>query len=69
MTHDTSAGLTHPEESSAAVENQNNIKSTGRYHYMDNVRALAMFVGVLFHASLAYSPLLQNLWFTSSADT
>jgi glucan biosynthesis protein C len=28
-----------------------------RLHYMDNLRALAMFSGVLFHAALAYSPL------------
>jgi glucan biosynthesis protein C len=29
----------------------------GRFHYMDNLRALAMLSGVLFHAALAYSPL------------
>lgn len=39
----------------------------GRYHYLDNLRALAMFVGVLFHAALAYSPMLHSLWL--SADT
>ncbi|GHG01223.1 acyltransferase family protein [Thalassotalea marina] len=34
-----------------------------RYHYMDNLRALAMLVGIVFHAILAYSPLLHNIWF------
>jgi glucan biosynthesis protein C len=29
----------------------------GRFHYLDNLRALAMLSGVLFHAALAYSPL------------
>ena len=29
---------------------------------MDNLRALAMLAGVLFHAALAYSPLMQPLW-------
>lgn len=34
----------------------------GRLHYMDHLRALAMLAGVLFHAALAYSPLLRPLW-------
>ncbi len=38
-----------------------------RLHYMDNLRALAMLGGVFFHAALAYSPMLHNLW--PSADT
>ena len=32
---------------------------TMRFHYMDNLRALAMLSGVVFHAALAYSPLLH----------
>ncbi len=43
--------------------------TTQRLHYMDNVRALAMFVGILFHAALAYSPLMHNLWFTTSSQS
>ncbi len=31
-----------------------------RIHYMDNLRALAMLLGVFFHAGLAYSPLMNN---------
>jgi glucans biosynthesis protein C len=46
-----------------------NVRAVVRYHYLDNLRALAMFAGVLFHAALAYSPLLENLWFTSSGNT
>ena len=30
-----------------------------RLHYMDNLRALAMMAGLLFHAALAYSPLIH----------
>lgn len=37
--------------------------------YMDNLRALAMLVGVVFHASLAYSPLLSDLWLASDPQT
>ncbi len=33
-----------------------------RLHYLDNLRALAMLAGVLFHAALAYSPLMQPFW-------
>ncbi len=39
-----------------------------RYHYMDNLRALAMLAGVFFHAALAYSPLLANLWLTADTE-
>lgn len=40
-----------------------------RLYYMDNLRALAMLLGVLFHAALAYSPLMHNLWFTTSSES
>ncbi|WP_370979471.1 acyltransferase family protein [Agaribacterium sp. ZY112] len=33
-----------------------------RYHYMDNIRALAMLGGVLFHCALSYGVLVQELW-------
>lgn len=33
-----------------------------RFHYMDNLRALAMLTGVFFHAAIAYSPLMNDLW-------
>ncbi len=39
-----------------------------RYHYMDNLRALAMLAGVVFHALLAYSPLMANLWLSADSQ-
>lgn len=39
-----------------------------RLAYMDNLRALAMLVGVVFHTSLAYSPLLHDFWPTADAE-
>ncbi|GHC03124.1 acyltransferase family protein [Thermomonas carbonis] len=33
-----------------------------RIHHMDNLRALAMLAGVVFHAALAYSPLMHPIW-------
>ncbi|MGV8838653.1 MAG: hypothetical protein ACWA6V_21380, partial [Cellvibrio sp.] len=39
-----------------------------RLHYLDNLRALAMIGGVFFHAMLAYSPALHNLWLTADRE-
>ena len=33
-----------------------------RIHYMDAVRALAMLLGVFFHAGIAYAAAFQGLW-------
>lgn len=38
-----------------------------RLYYFDNLRALAMILGVFFHAALAYSSMLHSLW--PSADS
>lgn len=43
------------------------MQTEDRLHYMDNLRALAMLAGVVFHAALAYSPLMHGIWPT--ADT
>lgn len=39
-----------------------------RFYYMDNLRAFAMMLGIFFHAALAYSPLMHNLWFVSDPN-
>jgi len=36
-----------------------------RFHYMDNLRAAAMLIGIVFHVALAYSPLMHNIWFVA----
>lgn len=38
------------------------MQASDRVHYMDNLRALAMLAGVVFHAALAYSTLMQPVW-------
>lgn len=40
--------------------------SHSRVHYMDNLRAFAMLLGIFFHAALAYSPTLNQVWLTAS---
>lgn len=40
-----------------------------RVHALDHLRALAMLAGVLFHAALAYSPLLQPWWPTADRQS
>ena len=42
---------------------------SGRLHYMDHLRALAMLAGVLFHAALAYSPLMQPFFPTADRQS
>ncbi len=39
-----------------------------RLHYMDNLRAFAMLLGVVFHAALAYSGTLHNIWLPADAN-
>ena len=41
--------------------------SENRLHYMDNLRAIVMLVGVFFHAALAYGSFFNEVWM--SADT
>lgn len=36
-----------------------------RFHYIDNLRSIALLLGVLFHAVLAYGPYFNNLWFSA----
>lgn len=43
--------------------------AAGRLHYLDNLRALAMLAGVLFHAALAYSPLAHPLFPTADRQS
>ncbi|KPH95637.1 acyltransferase [Pseudoalteromonas porphyrae] len=40
-----------------------------RLHYIDNLRSLALLLGIVFHAALAYSPFFSNLWFTADPNT
>ena len=43
-------------------------KTGVRYHYMDNLRALAMLTGIFFHAALAYSPITHFVWLTAEKE-
>ena len=52
-------------EIKAPITNSIDQKDSQRIHYMDNLRAYAMLLGIFFHAALAYSPLVHNLWLTA----
>ncbi|TMP28056.1 acyltransferase [Pseudoalteromonas rubra] len=41
------------------------MQSSPRFHYIDNLRSLALLLGVVFHAALAYGPYFSNIWFTA----
>lgn len=46
-------------------------KSSGpvRYHYLDNLRALALLAGILFHVGAGFSVILAGVWPTANAET
>ena len=44
-------------------------ESPERLHWLDHLRALAMLAGVLFHAALAYSPLMHPLFPTADRQS
>jgi glucan biosynthesis protein C len=45
------------------------VELAGRIHWMDHLRALAMLAGVVFHAALAYSPLMHGFFPTADRST
>ncbi len=40
----------------------------GRIHYLDNLRALAMILGVVLHAGLAYATPAQEVWLATDSQ-
>ncbi len=67
MTHITDGGGTARPETDQALAPELG-QPPVRYHYMDNLRALAMLAGIFFHAALAYSPMLSQLWLSASGE-
>ncbi len=61
--------MTHVEQREGIAYSADPTPNPIRYHYMDNLRALAMLTGIFFHAALAYSPLLSQLWLTADSQT
>jgi len=57
----------HAHEVASPVEIAGSVEIE-RLHYLDNLRALAMIGGVFFHAMLAYSPALDQLWLTADRE-
>lgn len=39
---------------------------SARYHYLDNLRALALMLGVFLHAAMAYSLYMHEVWLTAA---
>jgi len=54
-----------PKMTDVSVTEQLTSNSEQRFHYMDNLRASAMLIGIVFHVALAYSPLMHNVWFVA----
>lgn len=43
--------------------------SVERVHYLDNLRAFAMMLGVLLHAGLAYANPAQSIWIATDTTS
>ncbi|MBT5875065.1 MAG: acyltransferase family protein, partial [Candidatus Latescibacteria bacterium] len=39
-----------------------------RIHYLDHIRALAMLLGVFFHAAFSYAEYTQSVWLTTDIE-
>ena len=66
MTH---ANISNISKQPEKMVTQSTTSIETRYHYLDNIRALAMFLGVVFHAALAYSPFFHNFWFSAGNES
>jgi glucans biosynthesis protein C len=44
------------------------VKQTQRIHYLDNLRALAMLLGVFLHSALAYAQPAQSIWLATDTN-
>lgn len=61
-----------------SISEQNTTTSTGsplqapvnktRIHYLDHVRALAMLLGVFFHAAFSYAEYTQSVWLATDTE-
>ncbi|KZN30711.1 hypothetical protein N474_13220 [Pseudoalteromonas luteoviolacea CPMOR-2] len=40
-----------------------------RYYFIDNLRSIALLLGVIFHAALAYGPYFKNIWVSTDPNT
>lgn len=40
-----------------------------RFHYIDNLRSLALLLGIVFHVALAYGPYFSNIWFVADPNS
>src|SRR5205823_3380333 len=45
------------------------IPTVSRIHYLDNLRALAMMLGVFLHAGLAYANPAQSIWLATDRSS
>jgi peptidoglycan/LPS O-acetylase OafA/YrhL len=62
---DTSSNSTEGLDSVSANEIRHSRQETSeRLHYLDNLRAIAMLLGIFLHAGLAYAEPSREIWFS-----
>lgn len=65
---DTTTQLTSS-ETNASRTSESGKAIVDRVHYLDNLRALAMMLGVLLHAGLAYANPAQAIWIATDTTS
>lgn len=65
---DTTTNLINTDGKASKVAESGNA-SVDRVHYLDNLRALAMMLGVLLHAGLAYANPAQAIWIATDTTS
>lgn len=63
--------VSSPHEASVSHQTQprEQVVEKVRYHYMDNLRALALVAGVLFHVGFAFNVITAGVWPAANAQT
>ena len=57
------------EHTVASLEANRPQPATARIHYLDNLRALAMLLGIFLHAGLAYANPAQSIWLATDPSS
>ncbi|MCG7546612.1 acyltransferase family protein [Pseudoalteromonas sp. Of7M-16] len=45
------------------------MQQNSRFYFIDNLRSIALLLGVIFHAAIAYGPYFKNIWFSADPNT
>ena len=65
---ESARGLDKSSESSVTPASASQVPQSQRIHYLDNLRATAMLLGVFLHSALAYAQPAQSVWLATDPN-